>query len=216
MPVAAPLIMAGGAIAGGIISSKGASNAADAQGQAADTAAAEQRRQYDQIRQDQAPWMAAGNSALEQLQRLNAGDYSSFNASPDYNFTRSEGQRDIGNTFAARGGAGSGNALKALAQYNSGLASGQYNNYYNKIAGVAGVGQNATNSVQQAGTTAANNISNIQIGAGDARASGIIGASNAWGNSINQAASAFGDYYANRQPSYINVLKSSPTWKPSY
>jgi hypothetical protein len=219
MPVAAPLIIAGGAIAGGVIASKGASSAARAQQQAADAATAEQRRQYDQTREDQTPFRDAGVNALGQLTKLNAGDYSSFTTSPDYQFTRSEGNRDIGNSFAARGGAASGNALKALAEFNAGLASRNYDNYYNKIAGVAGVGQNATNQIQQAGTNATNNISNNLIGAGDARASGIVGSANAWSSALGQVAGGIGDWwgtkYGGDKLGYINRLQSSPTWRPS-
>lgn len=109
-------------------------------------------------------------------------DYTSFFASPDYAFRRSEGQRGIEQSSAARGGAFSGNALKALNQYNSNLAAGEFGNWWNRQAGLAGVGQNAVNNTAQFGQNATNAIGNAMIGAGDARASGIVGSANAWGN----------------------------------
>ena len=175
----------GGSIISGVLGSKAAGNAADAQRAGYDAATGEQARQYDQTRADFAPYREAGTAALGTINKLNAGDYSSFFTSPDYNFARSEGQRDIGSSFAARGGAAGGNALKALAEFNSGLASRNYGDYYNRLAGVAGVGQSATNSTAQAGQNSANNISANYIGSGDARASGLMGQANSWSNSLN-------------------------------
>src|SRR5574343_2081022 len=92
-----------------------------------------------------------------------------FFTSPDYQFRRNEGQRDIGNSFAARGGRASGNALKALAEYNSNLASSEFGNYFNRLGTMAGLGTAANSQNQQAGQTAANNISNGLMAQGDAR-----------------------------------------------
>ena len=121
-------------------------------------------------------------------------NYSSFFSSPDYNFARTEGQRGLEQSAAARGGAFSGNALRALADYNQGLASQQYGNYYNRLAGLAGIGQNATNSTAQFGANAANQISANSIAAGDARASGIMGSANSWSNALNSGLNAYGAY----------------------
>jgi hypothetical protein len=177
--------IAGGAIISGVLSSKAAGNAANAQQQSADAATNEQRRQYDLTRSDFAPWRTAGEGALNRLTTASTGDTSSFFTSPDYNFTRTEGNRDIGSSFAARGGAASGNALRALAEFNNGLASRQYSDWWNRQAGLAGVGQQATGSTAAAGQNAANNISQNYLASGDARASGIIGSANSWSNSLN-------------------------------
>ncbi len=128
-----------------------------------------------------------------------------FFASPDYNFRRQEGQRDIGNSFAARGGAFSGNALKALAEYNSNLASGEYGNYFNRLAGLMDAGQGGTAQTAHAGANMANNISstlgntanmigNNAMAAGNARASGIQGKYNALADGIGFAGGMFGSY----------------------
>lgn len=112
-------------------------------------------------------------------------DLSGFFTSPDYNFRRSEGDRGILQSAAARGGLGSGNALKALSEYNSNLASGEYGNWFNRLAGIAGIGQSATQGGAYLGQQSANNIGNSLQNQGDARASGILGASNGWINSLN-------------------------------
>lgn len=169
-----------------VIQSKAAGKAADAQKAGYDASTAEQQRQYDLTRGDYAPYREAGYGALKTIGRLNAGDYSSFTASPDYNFVRTEGQRGLEQSAAARGGAFSGNALRALSDYNQGLASEQYGNYYNRLAGQAGIGQAGVAGTASAGQNAANNISANYIGSADARASGIIGSANAWSNALGQ------------------------------
>jgi hypothetical protein len=108
-----------------------------------------------------------------------------FSASPDYAFRKSEGMAGIGNSFAARGGAASGNAMKALNEFNSNLASSEYGNWFNRRAQLAGFGQaananqgNAMNNYTQGASQAAGN-------AGDARASGIMGGVNSLTGAIN-------------------------------
>jgi hypothetical protein len=132
----------------------------------------------------------------EQIQQLSAVPGSTgsggtaptgrgFTASPDYQFRRDEGVRDLGNSFAARGGAFSGNALRALTQFNSGLASGEYGNWFNRRAQLAGLGGQATQNAQGAVQNTTNNISGLTQAQGDARASGILGGYNSVANSVN-------------------------------
>jgi hypothetical protein len=139
-----------------------------------------------------------------------APDYSSFYASPDYNFRRTEGTRDIGNSFAARGGAASGNALKALADYNSSLAAGEFGNFFNRQAALAGIGQTATGQAASAGGAASANISNLLSRQGDARASGVAGSYDAYGNALNQLGGVIGDWWQNRKKTPSPVM--GPPW----
>jgi len=193
MPVAGPLIGAGAGILGAVIGSRGASRAADTAAQSSAAGIAEQRRQYDLSRSDLAPYRAAGTSALN---TLSANFGTSFRTSPGYEFVRSEGQRGLGNSFAARGGAFSGNALRGLDQYNTGLASQEYGNWWNRGADLARIGQSATKTGVQAGQNSANNIGNLLGQQGDARASGIAAGANIWGNALGSIGQGFGDYYS--------------------
>jgi hypothetical protein len=183
-------------VVGGAIEGHQASQAAKAQAGASDASIAEQQREYDQSREDLAPWRAAGQNALTQLSNPNAN----FQASPDYAFRKSQGMLGIERSASARGGAFSGNALKALADYNSNLASGEFSNWWNRQAGLAGVGQSATNTTTQAGIATSNNISNNLLQQGDARASGIANQSNIWGNALNNLSQGAGYYFGNRTP----------------
>jgi hypothetical protein len=174
-------------ITGGIntlLGNQAAGKASDAEIAAYQAAIDEQRRQYDTTRADLQPWMTAGQGALNRLQDPNA-----FQASPGYQWARSEGQRDIGNSFAARGGAASGNALKALSEFNTGLAQQDYGNWWNQQAGLAGVGQTAGTNLGQFGQQSAANTGNYLAGQGASRASGVLGKYGSLAQGLNDGVS---------------------------
>lgn len=148
-----------------------AGRAADAQEAGLDRALAENARQFDTTRADFEPWMAAGRDALGQL----ADPKNFFSASPDYEFRRGEGMRGIENSFAARGMGQSGNALRALTEFNSNLASGEYGDWWNRQANRAGLGANATSTVGALGSAASGRAGNYLAEQGASRASGVLG-----------------------------------------
>ncbi len=162
-------------LVGSLLEGRGAKDAADASAAASAAGIAESRRQYDQTRTDMLPWLDAGKEALARLNN----PISNFNASPDYQFRRDEGMRGIENSFAARGGAASGNALRALADFNSGIASQEYGNWWNRNASQAGLGQTSAQNLGAFGANSSANIANLLGQQGDARASGITGQTNA-------------------------------------
>lgn len=143
----------------------------------------------------------------------NAPDYSEYYKSPDYTFRRDEGTRGIERTAAARGGAASGNALKALDEFNQSLAAGGYNDYFSHNLALAGIGTGATNSTTQAGTYTAANTANLLGQQGDARASGIADRSNAIGSGLSDLAGIGGYYFGNRKP---NALRNSSSGNYGY
>ncbi len=122
---------------------------------------------------------------------------ANFQASPDYEFRRNEGTRGISNSFAAGGGARSGNALRALADFNSGLASQEFTNYFNRRAALAGIGQTATNQASSLAQNTGNAIGNFMQNGANARASGIVGQTNALTGGISDVLSWWN---RNRQP----------------
>lgn len=160
-----------------------ANQAMDAEAEAMQAAIAEQRRQYDDTVARQEPWMAAGRDALGQLQN----PQQNFLASPGYEWARNEGQRGIQNTFAARGGVKSGNALKALADFNTGLAQQDYGNWWNQQAGRAGLGQTAVQNTNNVGANSANQTSNYLSQGGAARAAGLWDRGSIVGQNLNDA-----------------------------
>lgn len=153
---------------------QGAKDAANASAAGSTAGIAEQRRQFDLSRADQMPWLASGVDALN---RLNTP--GSFQQSPGYDFVRNETLRDTNNNFAARGGALSGNAQRALQDRAGNLASLEYNNWFNQQSNLAGLGQTSAQSLGALGANSANNVSNLLGQQANARASGIEGQTNA-------------------------------------
>lgn len=132
--------------------------------------------------------------------QLGTPDLSAFFESPDYQSRLERGTRGIERTAAARGGAFSGNALRGLTEYNSDLASTEFNNNFNRLAAMAGIGQAATNASASAGMASAGIRGNALMDAGNARASGIVGQGNAIAGGIADLAGLYGYYSGNRRP----------------
>jgi hypothetical protein len=153
----------------------------------------------DQIMQLQSGYQAP-QQAPQPAAQGQAGNMSRFFASPDYQFRRDEGQRGIGNSFAARGGAASGNALKALSEFNGNLASGEFNNYTNRLFRMAGMGESATNQTAQAGNQYAQGYGQSQQAQGDARASGVLGVAGSIMGGLGGMAGAWGQQQPQQQP----------------
>jgi len=138
-----------------------------------------------------------------------------FQTDPGYQFRIGEGQKQIESSAAARGGLLSGAAAKALTKYNQNFASNEYqnvynrfnqnqNNTFNRLASLAGVGQQANAQLQQAGQNYANNAGNALQSAGTARASGYAGQANAIGAGLGGLTSAFGNINYGGGSAYSN------------
>lgn len=189
-------VAVGAAAVTAVGSAYSANKSAKAQAKGGDAAIAEQRRQYDQTREDQLPWLQAGQGALGQLQKLNAGDFSGFIDSPDYQFALQQGTQALDRSAASRGNLFSGGQQADLMKFGQGLATQNYGNYYNRLASMAGVGQTAATNLGQFGQSAASNIGNAHMANGQARAStygaygqglaGLAGAAN-YGYQQNRA-----------------------------
>lgn len=163
--------------------------------QAGDAAAiAEQHREFDLARADQAPWLASGTAALNRL-----NDPTAFTASPSYNFVRGEALGAVDNSAAARGGLFSGNTGRALIDRGANVASQEYGNWFNQNANLAGLGQSSAQSLGGLGANSANNVSNLLSNQGNARASGIVDQTNARTGGINDLSTLLGNYLRQRQ-----------------
>jgi hypothetical protein len=200
MPAVIPIV---GAVAGGLIASKGAKSAANTQAKSADAATAEQRRQYDLSRSDQMPWLTAGKGALGDIQNLNNGDFSKFTNSPDYQFALSEGMKGLDRSAASKGRLYSGGYGEDLTRFGQGLATQNYGNYYNRLASMAGLGQTTATNLGTLGQNYANSAGNNMMAAGAARASGYQNSANAWGNAFNQVGGQVGDYFGSKGGWYL-------------
>lgn len=135
-----------------------------------------------------------GTAASSTLPKMTKG-YKGFQASPGYQFRVSEAMKGIERSAAARGMRLSGATMDALQRRMQGEASSEFENYANRLASLAGVGQTATQATSQAGMQAAAGMSNAYTNAGNARASAYANT----GNAINQGVGNIASYYLYNQ-----------------
>lgn len=194
-----------GTVGGALISSNAASNAADQQAQGEANALSEQAREFDTTQANEAPYLAAGKTALSQFATENDTplDTSKVQLDPGYQFGLQQGQQAIDRQTAAAGGRISGAALKAAAQYGTNYATTGYSAAYdranqartdrlNRLAALAGIGQTATSNVNAAGANTANATSALMTAAGTNAGAATLAQGNIWGNATNQLAALYG------------------------
>jgi hypothetical protein len=222
--VTAALIGAGGAIVGGLISSRAAGKAADVQAEAARESGQTQRDIFERQVELQEPWRQAGIGALNKLIPLS--DYKKFSmadyqADPGYAFRMSEGMKALERSAAARGGLLSGGTLKATQRFGQDLASQEYQNAFNRyqaeraaqlqpLQALAGVGQTSANTLTTAAGQLGQNLGEATQAAAAARASGYVGGANALTSAIGTGL----NYYQGQN--YLNALRPTVTATPGY
>lgn len=200
MPWGAALALGGAALSANA-QSKAAKRAAGASNNATDATIEEQRRQYDQTRKDQLPFLEAGYDSLRRQNAFLNGDWSGFQNSPDYLFALDQGTKSLDRGAAARGAMFSGGADADRIALGQGLATQYSNNYWNKLAGRAGQGQTSAAGLGQLGAGMAGNIGNALMANGNNQRNSIYDSANAWSNFGQQAVGAFGQWYGGQNKS---------------
>jgi hypothetical protein len=157
-------------VVGNYLGNKGNERGADAAAGAQYAAIEEQRRQYDQTRQDMAPWLAAGREGLGGLQQLLANPDSIQNSTA-YQWRLGQGTQALDRSAAARGGLFNGGHSADLIRFGQGEASQEFGNQWNRLAGLAGVGQTTASNLGSLGANMAGNIGNALGNIGQARQS---------------------------------------------
>lgn len=232
MPAAA-IIGGVASIGGALIGGSAAKSAANTQADAARYAADMQMKQYEQTRTDLTPWRTAGAGALGTLTGK-LSDLTSaptgFKEDPGYQFARSEGMRALDGSAASKGMLMSGGTLKDAMRFSTGLADQQYGDWwaremamkdstYNKLSGVATMGQNAATQTGQMGQNAAASAGNYVTQGANASAAGTIGQANAitggLGNlatlAMNNLGGGGGSTYARLLPSVNTNIAANPS-----
>lgn len=141
------------------------------------------------------PWLDAGKSALAKQNALLGGDYSGFYQSPEYAWTQQQGLQSLDRSAAARGGLYSGGADADRMRFEQGLASQEYGNYWNRLAGVAGTGQSVGSGLGQLGANMATNIGSQYNNMANARASSYLTQGNNNAQMVGAVAGAANNYY---------------------
>ncbi len=151
--IALGLASVAGGLTSGLLGSSAASKAAKQQETAAQNALKFQQDVYNDQKQNQAPYLQAGQQSLADLMKaIQSGTFGpgslgpvptapgAFTAptldearnSPGYQFTQEQGNKGILQGAAALGGTINGGTLKSLDQFNSGLADTTYGNLFQR------------------------------------------------------------------------------------
>jgi len=222
--------VAGAVVGTGLVSgyfgNKAAKDAADKSAEATMASIAEQRRQYDQTRADQAPYLAAGTGAVNRLGAGVAagGEFGTTtpfdfqydqNADPGTAFRMSEGVKALDRSAASRGGLLSGATLKGVQRYGQDLGSQEYqnafnryttgfnanagerNSLFNRLSGVSGTGQTAANQVGVAGANMAGNIGNAYMNDAANQGNAAMAGAGMRSSAFSGGANALGRFYGN-------------------
>jgi hypothetical protein len=129
-----------------------------------------------------------------------------FFESPDYQFNLGEGQKSIDRSLAARGRGISGAGVKEGERYASGLASGEFNNFTQRLLQIAGLGSAGITTSANAGMTSAGQIGAAQVNAGNNRASAYMAGAQGVNNAVQGGIS---NYLLNQ---YLQKPVASSGW----
>jgi hypothetical protein len=179
-----------------------------------------QKQEWNTEQSNIAPWLKAGKQGLTQLQALmNSGGLlkpftpptlAEAEKYPGYQFGLDQSEEAMQNSAAAKGNLLSGNTQEALSKFAQNYAQNDYTNVYNqafntfetnqtntynRLAALAGIGQQANSQLGTLGQSAAGNVANISLTSGAqqgqdiqnaaaATASGYVGGANAWAGAL--------------------------------
>lgn len=190
--------------------SEATKGASQAQLQASEAGIAEERRQFDEIRELLSPYIESGNTALtEQLNLMGLGGpeaeaaaISRLEESPTFQSLVAQGEEGILQSASATGGLRGGNVQRALAEYRPQVLSGLINQRYDQLGGIARQGQ--ASAAGQATLAGGSNIPNLLVNQGVNQANLLqAGAQNqatALGGISSAIGTGFGIYRGLNQP----------------
>lgn len=194
----------GSAVVGGVMSSNAqksaAKTAANAQIDASEKGAEEQRRQFDALQALLKPYSDAGLGGLTGQQDLlgingtaaQQAAIGNINNSAEMQTYLQQGENAILQNASATGGLRGGNTQAALAQFRPQLLNQLINQRYQNLAGMTALGQNAAAGTGNAGMQTASNISNLYQQTGAAQAGAALAQGQASANMWNGITGAIG------------------------
>jgi hypothetical protein len=171
----------GGSLIGGMMASDSqedaANTAANAQTASSEAAIAEQRRQFDAVRQLLQPYSDQGRQAVQDLQPFQQGGAQAqmqqrvlaglmgpdaqkalidqIGASPTMQAYTQQGENAILANASATGGLRGGNTQAALAQFRPRLLAQLIDQQYSRLGGISDVARTTTQNIAQLGQASA-------------------------------------------------------------
>lgn len=185
MPSPIVAVVAGGVATSALSSaaqSKAAEGAAGAQLEASRLGIEEQRRQFDRVQELLSPFTEAGTQAVERqgaiagLQGPEAQREAIANieSSPLFTSIAEQGENALLQNAAATGGLRGGDIQGALAQFRPALLNQFLNQEFNRLGGLANLGQASAAGVASAGVRTGENVTNLITEGGQVRARNIL------------------------------------------
>lgn len=176
-------------IGSALIGASSAKKAANAQSAAADAQIALSREMYEDTSSKFAPFLERGQLGMQAyMSELGLGKapagYGGFEASPGYQYRLDQGNANINALAGAKGGLNSGATRLALMRQGQGMASDEYGQYMNRLAGVSDMGLGAAGNQATAANAFAGQANSALANRGNAAAAGSIGVGNAFQNGI--------------------------------
>lgn len=223
----APAIIAGGlsavgSIFGGKGAKKAAKRAAAAQQQAAQAAIDQDNRKFEITRQENAPFLLAGQKAVgmeSDLLGLNGGDVqaSSIQALKDSPLFRSlydTGEEAVLANASATGGLRGGNTQRGLADFGSDTLARVIQQQLANLGGLRGAGQATGTALGQLSGNNAAQISALLNQQGSAKAGGILSNAAINAYNTNNLFSSLGSFLG--QPGSMTSVFGQPGQTPPY
>lgn len=169
MSFAAALVIGGSTLLGTALSNNAAKDAARAGAEGTEAAIAEQRYQFDQLRELLAPYAEGGEEALAAQQALIglAGEdaqrsaIESLQRSPQFTSLVEAGENALLQNAAATGNLRGGNVKTALAEYRPQVLNSLIQQQYQNLGSLSSLGQNAAAGTGNAGVNTGANIGNL-------------------------------------------------------
>jgi len=184
MPDAGTALLSGGSsLLGGLLQSRSASKASKQQAGAAQLGIEEQQRQFDRLQELLAPYVQAGQPALQQQQAMlglqgpeaQQQAMAALEQSPQFQALARQGEQAIMQNAAATGGLRGGNLQAALAQFRPAMLQQLIDQQYSRLGNMTTLGQNSAVGVGNAGMTSAGAVANLLNQRGAAQAGGTLG-----------------------------------------
>ena len=214
------LAIAGSTLVGSALQSRAAGKAAGQQVQAAEAGIEEQRRQFDKLQELLAPYVQAGQPALQAQQALvglggaeaQQEAVSQLEASPLFQALARQGEEAMLQQASATGGLRGGNLQAALAQFRPQMLAQAIEDQYSRLGGLTTLGQQSAAGVGSAGMQSAGQIAGLLQQQGAARAGGTLGRAAPFANLFNLPAQFLGmQIGAGKLPGFQSLFGGAPT-----
>jgi len=214
-PVTA-LVVGGSQLVGGMIQSSAASDAAGAQTAAAEAGIAEQRRQFDMVRELLKPYVEAGTPALQQQQALiglqgqeaQQQAISALEQGAGFQARVRQGEEALLQRASATGGLRGGNIQAALAQFRPQMLQQEIETQYGRLGGLTSLGQQSAAGVGTAGMQTGARVAGLYGDVGAAQAGKELAQGQAMAGLFNMPAQFLGMQYGAKvgTPGFGNIF----------